>query len=79
MHLVREKIMTESQVLIAEIPELLRAAHEIAKRRGRKTNWAAFEFSLQKTLLALARLNPSFNNKETIAKLTWTVRTYRIK
>jgi hypothetical protein len=57
--------------------ELLRSAHEIAKRKGVDTNWEAFENSLRKELLRQAGA-PESTDEQEILRATVTPRSYRI-
>ena len=57
--------------------ELLRSAHEIAKRKGASTNWEAFENNLRKELLREVGW-PDSTDEQTILRATCTPKTYRI-
>ena len=57
--------------------DLLRSAHEIAKRRGADTNWEAFENNLRKELLVQAGHAPSVEEEQTVLRATCTAKTYR--
>ena len=57
--------------------ELLRSAHEIAKRKGINTNWKAFENNLRKELLKQAGVEGS-TDEQIILRATCTPKTYRL-
>jgi len=60
-----------------EINELLRSAHEIAKRKGVDTNWEAFENNICKELLKQAGV-PETTDTQTILRATCTPKTYKV-
>lgn len=57
--------------------ELLRSAHEIAKRKGESTNWDAFENNLRAELLRQAGVL-STDDPQIVLLATVTPKTYRI-
>ena len=63
--------------MLTEYNELLRSAHEIAKRKGANTNWEAFENNLKKELLKQVGFEGS-TDEQIILRATCTPKTYRI-
>ena len=60
-----------------EANELLRSAHEIARRKGVNTNWTAFETNLRRELLKQAG-RPEDTDEQIILRATCTPKTYRL-
>lgn len=60
-----------------DINELLRSAYQIAQRKGKDTNWKAFENNLKEELLNQAEKAGS-TDEQTILRATCTPKTYRI-
>ena len=61
--------------------ELLRSAHSIAQRKGKQTNWKAFENNLRKELLKQAGVpeaDAAQVDEQIILRATCTAKTYRI-
>jgi hypothetical protein len=56
---------------------LLRSAHSIAQRKGKQTNWIAFENNLRKELLKQADV-PETTDEQIILRATCTAKTYRL-
>ena len=64
--------------MITNYNDLLRSAHEIAKRKGANTNWEAFENNLRWELLCEAGLADSGDNEQSVLRATCTAKTYQI-
>lgn len=60
-----------------EFQELLRSAHEIAKRKGKDTNWGAFENNLRDELLKQSNVFGT-TDEQIVKRATCTPKTYRI-
>ena len=63
--------------MLPEYNELLRSAYEIAKRKGKDTNWEAFANNLRKELLKQSGF-PHTEDEQIILRSTVTPKTYRI-
>lgn len=59
-----------------EANALLRAAHEIALRKGKETNWDAFRACVRKELFEQAGL-ADLDDEQTVLRVTCTARTFR--
>lgn len=64
--------------MLNECNDLLRSAHEIAKRKGINTNWEAFENNLRRLLLKQAGYTTEENEEQLVLRATCTPKTYRI-
>ena len=61
-----------------EANELLRSAFQIAKRKGKDTNWEAFENNLKNELCKHVSLNVGVDDEQLILRCTCTPKTYRL-
>ena len=56
--------------------ELLRSAFQIAQRKGKDTNWEAFENNLKRELTK--QLGVASTDEQSVLRATCTAKTYRI-
>lgn len=64
--------------MLTEHNELLRSAHEIARRDGHETNWEAFKNNVERWLMADAGMLGTVDEQQ-ILRATCTPKTYRLR
>jgi len=57
--------------------DLLRSAYSIAQRKGKETNWSAFEDRLREELLSQSGLKVTTDDEQLILRATCTARTFK--